>query len=62
MHHPGLVQLTDSLSAAFSAMMLELENDPMVQADPGNRTLRSLKSRNEQPQPLSRSSQVEMGI
>lgn len=53
MHRAGLVQPTDSLSAAFSATMLELEND---QGDPGNRTLRSLKSRNEQPQPLSRSS------
>ena len=56
MHSTGLVQPTDSFSAAFSAMMLELENNPMVQADPGKRTLRSLKSRNEQPQPLSRSS------
>lgn len=32
-------------------MVLELENNPMVQADPGKRTLRSLKFRNEQPEP-----------
>lgn len=51
MHSAGLVQPTDSFSAAFSAMMLELENDPMVQADPGKRTLRSLKFRNERPEP-----------
>ena len=45
----GPAQPTDSFSAAFSAMMLELENNPMVQVDPGKRTLRSLKFRNEQP-------------
>ena len=34
----GLVQPTDSFSAAFSAKMLELENDPIVQVAPVKKT------------------------